>query len=207
MIMCIARTAPLLLVASLAAAADHAGFAAPLPTDPTLKITTLPAKYPTGWAFLNYAGDLIELRNVGGDSREVKGQLQARDSATLLVSDTRPEVYVADTVWSRGFRGTRTDFITIYDPQTFNVSGEIVLPGAKRALITAMEGMIAFTDEQRMALVFDFTPASSVTVVDLVNRQVLGDIDIPGCIAGLSHRRPRLLDAVLERHAAVRAPR
>lgn len=182
MIMCIARTAPLLLVASLAAAADHAGFAAPLPTDPTLKITTLPAKYPTGWAFLNYSGDLIELRNVGGDSREVKGQLQARDSATLLVSDARPEVYVADTVWSRGYHGTRTDFITIYDRQTFNVSGEIVLPGAKRALITAMEGMMAFTDEQRLALVFDFTPASSVTVVDLINRQVLGDVDIPGCM-------------------------
>ena len=58
---------------------------------------------------------------------------------------------------------------------------EIVLPGGKRALMTAMEGMFAFTDDQRMALVFDFTPASSVTVVDLVKRQVLGDIDIPGC--------------------------
>jgi methylamine dehydrogenase heavy chain len=32
-----------------------------------------------------------------------------------------------------------------------------------------------------MALVFDFTPASSVTVVDLVKRTVLGDVEIPGC--------------------------
>jgi methylamine dehydrogenase heavy chain len=32
-----------------------------------------------------------------------------------------------------------------------------------------------------MALVFNFTPASSVTVVDLVKRQVLGEIEIPGC--------------------------
>jgi methylamine dehydrogenase heavy chain len=111
----------------------------------------------------------------------VKGQLQAHDSATLLVSNKRPEIYVADTVWSRGVRGTRTDFITIYDAQTFEPTGEIVLPGAKRALITAMEGLIAFTDDQRMALVFDFTPASSVTVVDLVKRQVLGEVEIPGC--------------------------
>jgi methylamine dehydrogenase heavy chain len=32
-----------------------------------------------------------------------------------------------------------------------------------------------------MELVFNFTPASSVTVVDLINRRVLGEIDIPGC--------------------------
>jgi methylamine dehydrogenase heavy chain len=156
-------------------------FPTPLPADTIPKIETLPAKYPTTWSFLNYAGDRIELRDVGSDSREVKGQLQAHDSATLLVPDKRPELYVADTVWSRGSRGTRTDFITVYDTQTLNPIGEIVLPGTKRALITAMEGLIAFTDDQRMALVFDFTPASSVTVVDLVKRQVLGEVEIPGC--------------------------
>ena len=176
------RSAACGVCASLAVAGVYAAdFPTPLPAEPTLKVETLPAHYPTTWSFLNYAGDRIELRNVGADSREVKGQLQAHDSATLLVSDKRPELYVADTVWSRGVRGVRTDFLTIYDTQTFNPVGEIVLPGAKRALITAMEGLIAFTDEQRMALVFNFTPASSVTVVDLVKRQVLGEIDIPGC--------------------------
>jgi methylamine dehydrogenase heavy chain len=162
-------------------AAGNAEFPNPLPTDSPLKIEKLPAKYPTGWAFLNYAGDRIELRNVGADSREIKAQLQARDSTTLLVSTKRPEIYTADTVWSRGVRGTRTDFITIYDAQTMYPTGEIVLPGTKRALITAMEGMFAFTDDERLALVFDFTPAASVTVVDLVKRQPLGDIEIPGC--------------------------
>jgi methylamine dehydrogenase heavy chain len=182
MTMSIFRATPILICASLAAgAAQSAEFPTPLASDPTLKVETLPAKYPSGWAFLNYAGDRIELRNVGSDSREVKGQLQARDSSTLLIADKRPEIYVADTVWSRGVRGTRTDFITIYDSQTWNPVGEIVLPGGKRALITAMEGMFAFTDDQRMALVFDFTPASSVTVVDLVKRKPLGDIEIPGC--------------------------
>lgn len=168
--------------AVLTASAAGAGvFPNPLPADPTLKVERLPAKYPTGWTFLNYAGDRIELRNVGSDSREVKAQLQARDSTTLLVSDKRPEIYTADTVWSRGVRGTRTDFITIYDSQTLDVAGEIVLPGTKRALITAMEGMFAFTDDERLALVFNFTPAASVTVVDLIKRQPLGEIEIPGC--------------------------
>lgn len=156
-------------------------FPTPLPVEELLNIKKLPAKYPTGWAFLNYSTNRIELRNVGADSREVKGNLQSRDSATLLVSDTRPEIYVADTVWSRGTRGVRTDFISIYDRETLNPIGEIVLPGAKRGLMTAMEGMFAFIDDQKMALVFDLTPQASVTVVDLVNRKVLGDIEIPGC--------------------------
>ena len=165
-------------MAQVAAAAE---FPTPLPAEIIPKIETLPAKYPGTWAFLNYAGDRIELRNVGSDTREVKGELQAHDSATLLVPEQRPELYVIDTVWSRGSRGTRTDFITIYDRQTLNVKGEIVLPGGKRALITAMEGLTAFTDDQRMELVFNFTPASSVTVVDLINRRVLADVEIPGC--------------------------
>ncbi|MGA2341665.1 MAG: amine dehydrogenase large subunit [Steroidobacteraceae bacterium] len=174
------RATPLILC-SLAFGARAADFPTPLQPDPTQKVEKLPAKYPTGWAFLNYAGDRIELRNVGADSREVKAQLQAHDSATLLVGEKRPEIYVADTVWSRGVRGARTDFITVYDAQTMNVAGEIVLPGTKRALITAMEGLFAFTDDQRLALVFNFTPAASVAVVDLVKRQPLGEIDIPGC--------------------------
>ena len=168
-------------VGATAAYAATAEFPNPLPPDTIPKVEKLPAKYPTTWSFLNYAGDRIELRNVGSDSREVKGQLQAHDSATLLVPDKRPEIYVADTVWSRGVRGTRTDFITVYDTQTLNPIGEIVLPGTKRALITAMEGLFTFTDDQRMALVFNFTPASSVAVVDLIKRQVLGEVDIPGC--------------------------
>jgi methylamine dehydrogenase heavy chain len=170
------------LAACFAAVVAHAEeFPTPLPAEIIPKVETLPEHYPNTWSFLNYAGDRIEIRNVGSDSREVKGQLQAHDSATLLVSNKRPEIYVADTVWSRGARGTRTDFITIYDTRTLNALGEIVLPGTKRALITSMEGLIAFTDDQRMALVFNFTPASSVTVVDLVKRQPLGEVQIPGC--------------------------
>jgi methylamine dehydrogenase heavy chain len=182
---CIARAAACAAAAAAAvcatAHAAAADFPTPLAAETIPKVETLPAQYPATWAFVNYPNDRIELRNVGSDSRDVKGQVQAHDSGTLLVPDKRPEFYVADTVWSRGSRGVRTDFITVYDTQTLNPTAEIVLPGAKRALITAMDGMMAFTDEQRMALIFNFTPASSVTVVDLLKREVLGNVDIPGC--------------------------
>jgi methylamine dehydrogenase heavy chain len=176
-----AAAAGLGLAGILSTAAIAAEFPNPLPAETIPRYESLPAKYPTSWAFINYPNDRFELRDVGSDTRDVKGQIPAHDSGTLLVADKRPELYVADTVWSRGTRGVRTDFITIFDKQTLNPTGEIVLPGTKRALIVDMEGMMAFTDDQRMALVFNFTPASSVTVVDLVKRQVLGEVEIPGC--------------------------
>ncbi|HUY83065.1 MAG TPA: amine dehydrogenase large subunit [Steroidobacteraceae bacterium] len=156
-------------------------FAHPLPPEKLGTVATLPAKYPSSWAFLDYASERIEIRDVGDDTRAVEGDVQARDSTTMLIPDDRPEFYTADTVWSRYTRGTRTDYITVYDKRTLDPIGEIVLPGAKRALITAMQGMFEFTDRQRLGLVFNFTPAASVTVVDLVHRKVLRDIDIPGC--------------------------
>jgi methylamine dehydrogenase heavy chain len=177
------RALPMVICAwmatSLAAAAE---FPTPLPPDTIPNVVTLPAKYPAGWAFFNFSfpNDRIELRNVGDDGREVKGNLQARDSSMLLISSSRSELYVADTVWSRNTRGTRTDYITVYDTATLKAIGEIVLP-TKRGLITSMEGMFAFTDNERMALVFNFTPASSVTIVDLIKRKVLGEVEIPGC--------------------------
>jgi methylamine dehydrogenase heavy chain len=156
-------------------------FPTPLPNDSELKVNTLPAQYPKGWAFLAYANDKFEIRDVGSDARTVEGQLPGFESATLLVGTRRPELYVADTVWARGNHGTRTDFITIYDKRTLTVSGEVVLPGAKRGLIVPMQGMFAFADEERLALVFNFTPAMSVTVVDLEKRKVLSEVETPGC--------------------------
>lgn len=176
------RALPAVICACIAAplAAGAADFPTPLPAETIPSVQTLPTKYPANWAFFNFSSDRIELRNVGSDSRGIEGQLQARDSTLLLISSTRPELYAADTVWSRGTRGTRTDYITVYDTATLKAVGEIVLP-TKRGLITAMEGMFAFTDGERMGLVFNFTPASSVTVVDLVKRKVLGEVEIPGC--------------------------
>ena len=160
--------------------ADASAYPTALPTEKTPNVVTLPAAYPPSWAFLNYAGDRIELRNVGNDTREVKAAIAARDSTTLLFPHDRAELYVADTAWSRGTHGNRTDFITIYDSTTLGILGEIILP-TKRSLMPPMEGMFTFIDSEHKALIFNFTPASSLTMVDLIKRTVIGEIEIPGC--------------------------
>ncbi len=155
-------------------------FPNPLPPDTGARIAVLPEKYPSGWAFLNYPYNRIELRNVGADTREVKGEIAGHDSTELLMATGRPEIYVLDTVWSRGARGVRTDFITVYDTKNLSAIDEIVLP-APRALVSPMSGTFMFTDHERLGLVFNFRPATSVTVVDLIKRKVLTEIEIPGC--------------------------
>ncbi|MBS0420282.1 MAG: amine dehydrogenase [Proteobacteria bacterium] len=171
----------LALAGGLAQGATIDRFPTPLPVDTGLTVRKLPAEYPKGWAFLAYSNDKFELRDVGSDERAVEGHLPGHESATLLVSNKRPELYVADTVWARGNRGPRTDFITIYDKQTLLPVGEVVLPKAKRALVVPMQGMFSFAADEQLATVFNFTPAASVTVVDLVRRKVLSEVAIPGC--------------------------
>jgi methylamine dehydrogenase heavy chain len=176
---CLAACLVLISMSQLAPA-GATEFPNPLPPDTGPRTSTLPEKYPSGWAFLNFPYNRIELRNVGSDSHEVKGELQGHDSTDLLMATGRPEIYVLDTVWSRGARGVRTDFISVYDTKTLNAIDEIVLP-APRALVSPMSGTFVFTDHERLGLVFNFRPASSVTVVDLIKRKVLGEIEIPGC--------------------------
>jgi methylamine dehydrogenase heavy chain len=163
------------------APSDKNHFPAPLLPDSGDSVAKLPAEYPRTWAFVAYGNDKFEILDVGTDAREVKGQLPAHESATALIATHRPEIYVADTVWSRGNRGIRTDYITVYSKQTLSPIAEIELPGAKRALVVPMQGMFSFANDERFGLVFNFTPAASVTVVNLEKRRVLAEVPTPGC--------------------------
>ncbi len=169
-------------------AATAADFPNPLPVENTMRVASLPKVYPSHWVFLDYLGaqslidSKVELIDISAKPPgNVRGQLGADQVANFLRSSARPEVYVAETFFARGTRGARTDVITIYDNDTLAPSGEIVLPGAKRGLFVIQPNSFQFADHEKLGLVFNFTPASSVTVVDLVGRKVLGETSIPGC--------------------------
>ena len=66
-----------------------------------------------------------------GDSGKVLGSIDAGAVLTPkppLYARGRGEIYSVDTAYSRGRRGERVDFVTIYDPATLAVRGEILLP-------------------------------------------------------------------------------
>jgi methylamine dehydrogenase heavy chain len=166
-----------------AAAQDYPN---PLPIEPTPAIATLPKTYPSTWIFahdFNFDSIIdgrVAVIDVGSDVKNLKGQIRAAQFANMVQGDRRGELYVAETFYSRMTRGERTDVLTIYDPATLRQTGEVVLP-AKRYQVVTEPNAFQLTGDETRALVFNFTPAASVTVVDLVGRKVLNEITLPGC--------------------------
>ena len=125
---------------------------------------------PDGKAFL-----------VDADAGRMLGLLSTGYSFTALVLPRSGDpIYSPETYFSRGTRGTRTDVVTLYDPVHLSPLGEIRIP-PKRASVMAMMAAAVLTDDDRFLLIYNYTPAQSVTVVDTRARKFVGEIETAGC--------------------------
>ena len=115
-----------------------------------------------------------------GDSGRYLGRLSTGYSARIVLPKDGKVIYSPETYFSRGTRGTRTDVVTIYDGATLNVAGEIEIPPKRSSNLPNM-GNSVLTDDDRFLVIYNFTPAQSVTVVDTVRRSFVGEIETPGC--------------------------
>ena len=88
--------------------------------------------------------------------------------------------FVAGTFLSRGFRGKRTDAITTFDASTFEPTGEIEIP-AKRLLGMPTSAHASLLDDERFLGVYNFSPASTVSIVDLEKKRFAGELELAGC--------------------------
>ena len=164
-----------------------AGAGPPLPAEPIPAVATLPAKsehwlYAHDAAFYSLTSGKVFLVDVGAKSRNVLGLIGAAQFPSFRQSAGRGELYVAESFFARGTRGKQTDVLTVYDASTLALSGEVLLPGAKRMQVVPQKAALQVTRDGEFALVFNFTPASSVTVVDLGKRDVVNEIALPGCM-------------------------
>ena len=173
-------TAALLITGT--AAADFA----PEPMNVNL---SLPATYPEHWLVVHDA-TFFHMREgrylfvdpqadtVGG---QVRGMLSADFIAHYEQSAARGEHYVIESFFSRGGRGgERTDVVTIYDAQNLDVSGEVIIPPRK---LSSMPERLAtaLVAEDKLLVVYNFTPGQSLTVVDLEKREFVAEHGIAGC--------------------------
>ncbi len=145
---------------------------------------TLPAPGPH-WVWVDDIafGNIIDGRAylVDADTGRMLGMLSTGSMfLNLELPRDYSQIYAAETYYSRGARGTRTDVITRYDPRTLEPVGEIVLP-AKRQAGVPMLSYTGLTDDQRFMVVYNFTPAQSVSVADLSASVLAGEIATPGC--------------------------
>jgi methylamine dehydrogenase heavy chain len=130
-----------------------------------------------------WVADLLLRRTalVDADDGRFLGMLSAGVGAiTPVFSQARGEIYLPETYYSRGTRGERTDVVTIYDTATLRPGTEIVVP-PKRADIVRNTALATLLDDGRFLVLYDFTPATSVSVVDVVARRFVGEIQTPGC--------------------------
>jgi methylamine dehydrogenase heavy chain len=117
---------------------------------------------------------------VDGDSRKIVGMLTAGMISTAAISPDHSRIFVGDTFFSRGTRGSRTDVITVYDAKSLDPVSEIAI-APKRQLASPDNLQLGATSDGRLLLVANMTPATSVTVIDLAAAKVLGEIAIAGC--------------------------
>jgi methylamine dehydrogenase heavy chain len=90
------------------------------------------------------------------------------------------EIYIAETYWSRGIRGERTDVVTVYDPRTLKPKAEIPIP-PKRGEYFPGNAANALTDDGRFMAILNITPATSLTIVDVRQRRFVTEVEAPGC--------------------------
>ena len=160
---------------------------AELPSDmaqglPSTRLETPPSKH---WVWVNdlsfpYMMD-GRAHLVDGDSGRYLGALSTGWSFSGLILPRNGKlIYSPETYFSRGTRGIRTDVVTLYDPATLAVVGEIPIP-PKRSSNVPAQGNAALTDDDGFLLVYNFNPAQSVTVVDTTRRRLAAEVATPGC--------------------------
>ena len=161
-------------------------YAADLPIETIPSSETLPEKYPDTWVFahdFNFNSLLdgkVLIVDVAAETRNFKGIVGASSFASFQHSKSRPELYSAQSFFSRGTYGERTDTVVIFDKASLNPIDEIVIP-SKRQQVVTQKNSFQLSDDERMGLLMNFTPAASVVILDLVNRKILGEVAIPGC--------------------------
>jgi methylamine dehydrogenase heavy chain len=165
-----------LLCAALLASAARAD----LPVETTGAVSVLPTPLGPHWA---WAADAVLRRMalVDLESGRTLGMLDGGFGVTTgLFPSRRREIYVPETHYSRGSRGERTDVLTVYDAKTLAPVGEVQMP-AGRAINPLPIGNAALSDDERFAAVFNYTPATSLNIVDVERRAFVGQVATPGC--------------------------
>ena len=119
----------------------------------------------------------------------------AAPSSTCPRPTTRAAAAASAATWSR-----------VYDEVTLAPVAEIEIP-PKRAINTLATGNVALSDDDRFLAVFNMTPATSLSIVDVQARALRGRDRDARLQPGLRRRPAPLPDAVRRRRAAARRAR
>ena len=171
------------LLASLAAllVASTAYAQNPEPPAPVVEesdVATLPAISPH-WVVVTSQFQAPASRILDGDSGKQLASLHTAELSNVAIDPNGRYFYVAESIWTKGNRGTRQDMLTIYDSKALKLLTEVTLPG--RLLTGFRRQNLDISADGKFAYIYDMSPASAVFVVDLVKRKHVQTVEIPGC--------------------------
>jgi methylamine dehydrogenase heavy chain len=109
-----------------------------------------------------------------------KGSISSGAMAQMLLSRDGKIAYTASVYMKRVVYGEREMVLQIDDVATLSVIKEIPLP-PKIAMALSLEAMMGQSADGRYVYIQNATPATSVTVVDIISGNVTGEIPTPGC--------------------------
>jgi methylamine dehydrogenase heavy chain len=168
--------------------------------EPVGTVRTLPTPPRPHWFWLS---DILLHRTAlfDADSGDLLGVITSGAPGvgfviSPLFSPDHREIYLAETYYSRGVRGDRTDVVTVYDATTLLPLSEIPIP-ARRAEYFPGNAANALSDDGRFLAVFNLTPVTSLSIVDVRERRFTTEVPTPGCslVYGAGPRRFLMLCA------------
>ncbi|MGB1439978.1 MAG: amine dehydrogenase large subunit, partial [Luminiphilus sp.] len=161
----------------------------PLPVEPTGVIETLPDRYPAEWflvhdaAFFHMSDGKVYVIDTSKDTvgEQVQGMFPVNLMGSYLQVPSRGEIMSVETFHTRGTRGDRFDVLTIWDNANLAVVAEVELPGSKRFMGMPQRVALRTMNNDRWLAIFNLSPSTSVTLVDLETRAIVSEIPTPGC--------------------------
>lgn len=118
---------------------------------------------------------------VDAEKGRVIGQVDGGFLPNPVVADNGAFFAQASTVFSRIARGKRTDYVEVFDPQSFDPIADIELPETPRFLVGTYPWMTALTPDNGRLLFYRFAPSPAVGVVDLKGKKFERLLDVPDC--------------------------
>lgn len=133
----------------------------------------------TGWFFVRGGWGTEGSSIFDAGTGKMVGMVATGRDSDMAIDPARKVYYVAETIWTKGNRGTRQDLVAVYDARTLKLVTEIPTPG--RLIIGGLKTNFVLSDDGKTAYDYNFDPASSVNVIDLVKRKFVRAIELPGC--------------------------
>ena len=134
--------------------------------------------WAAGWRMPNETDGRAFLFDAKG---ETLGQLSTGLWFNSMVpANKRGEIITVETYFDRGTRGNREDLVVTYDAQTLSPVSEVSIP-TKRMHAVRSSGLATLTEDEKFLLVVNYTPAQSISVVDLDKQEFVAEIDTSGC--------------------------